>query len=55
MLIIAIVGLINGSFWAILVTEKLNVPPENLARSFPSSSRPWRWVSSSLSCRGWSL
>lgn len=31
MLIIAIVGLINGSFWAILVTEKLNVPPENLA------------------------
>ena len=26
MLIIAIVGLINGTFWAILVTEKLNVP-----------------------------
>ncbi|MFO7633746.1 MAG: MFS transporter [Caldilinea sp.] len=31
MLIIAIVGLINGSFWAILVTEKLNVPPQYLA------------------------
>lgn len=31
MLVIAIVGLINGSFWAILATEKLNVPPENLA------------------------
>lgn len=31
MLIIAIVGLINGTFWAILATEKLNVPPENLA------------------------
>jgi MFS family permease len=31
MLIIAIVGLVNGSFWAILVTEKLNVPPEFLA------------------------
>jgi MFS family permease len=31
MLITAIVGLINGSFWAILVTEKLNVPPENLS------------------------
>jgi uncharacterized membrane protein YeaQ/YmgE (transglycosylase-associated protein family) len=31
MLIIAIVGLINGSFWAILVTEKLNVPPEILS------------------------
>ncbi|MFZ1772192.1 MAG: MFS transporter [Caldilinea sp.] len=31
MLIIAIVGLINGSFWAILVTEKLNVPPETLS------------------------
>lgn len=31
MLIIAIVGLINGSFWAIIVTEKLNVPPENLS------------------------
>ena len=31
MLIIAIVGLINGSFWAILATEKLNVPPEVLS------------------------
>ncbi len=31
MLVIAIVGLINGGFWAILVTEKLNVPPENLS------------------------
>jgi len=31
MLITAIVGLINGSFWAILVTEKLNVPPEVLS------------------------
>ena len=31
MLIVAIVGLINGSFWAILVTEKLNVPPETLS------------------------
>jgi MFS family permease len=31
MLVTAIVGMINGSFWAIIVTEKLNVPPENLA------------------------
>jgi MFS family permease len=31
MLITAIVGLINGSFWAILVTEKLHIPPQNLA------------------------
>ncbi|HHY55619.1 MAG TPA: MFS transporter [Chloroflexi bacterium] len=31
MLIIAIVGLINGGFWGILVTEKLNVPPEVLS------------------------
>jgi len=31
MLIIAIVGLISGSFWAILVTAKLNVPPEVLS------------------------
>ncbi len=31
MLIVAIVGMINGSFWAILVTEKLNVPPQYLA------------------------
>jgi MFS family permease len=31
MLIIAIVGLINGGFWAILVTEKLNVAPEALS------------------------
>ena len=31
MLITAIVGLINGGFWAILVTEKLNVPPEVLS------------------------
>ena len=31
MLIMAIVGLINGSFWAILVTEKLNVPPAVLS------------------------
>ena len=27
----AIVGMINGSFWAILVTEKLNVPPAVLS------------------------
>ncbi|MBK6433781.1 hypothetical protein [Candidatus Amarolinea dominans] len=39
MLIVAIVGMINGSFWAILVTEKLNVPPQYLA-IFPLSSRP---------------
>lgn len=31
MLIVAIVGLINGTFWAILVTEKLNVPPQLLS------------------------
>ena len=31
MLVMAIVGLINGSFWAILVTEKLNVPPAVLS------------------------
>lgn len=31
MLIIAIVGLISGNFWAILVTAKLNVPPEVLS------------------------
>ena len=31
MLVMAIVGLINGSFWAILVTEKLDVPPAVLS------------------------
>jgi hypothetical protein len=51
MLIIAIVGLINGSFWAILVTEKLNVPPEFWPSS-PSSSPPWCWAFSSSSRRG---
>ena len=39
MLIIAIVGLINGTFWAILVTEKLNVPLAVLSL-FPFISRP---------------
>ncbi len=31
MLVVAIVGLVNGSFWSILVTEKLNVPPAYLS------------------------
>jgi MFS family permease len=31
MLIVAIVGLVNGSFWSILVTEKLGVPPAYLS------------------------
>jgi len=31
MLIVAIFGLVNGTFWAILATEKLNVPPEVLS------------------------
>ncbi len=47
MLIMAIVGLINGSFWAILATEKLNVPPE-CSPSSPSSSRLSSWASSFL-------
>lgn len=31
MLVVAIVGLVNGSFWSILVTEKLDVPPAYLS------------------------
>ncbi len=31
MLIIAIIGLINNSFWGIIVTDKLNVPAETLS------------------------
>lgn len=31
MLVLSIAHLISGSFWAILVTEKLNVPAENLS------------------------
>jgi DHA1 family tetracycline resistance protein-like MFS transporter len=31
MLVISIFGVISGSFWAIIVTEKLNVPAENVA------------------------
>ena len=31
MFVMSVVLMINGTFWSILVTEKLNIPPENLA------------------------
>jgi MFS family permease len=31
MLVVSIASLINGSFWAIIVTEKLHIPAENIA------------------------
>jgi MFS family permease len=34
MLVISVVGMIGGSFWALIVTEKLHIPAEHIA-AFP--------------------
>ncbi len=43
-LILSITTLISGNFWAIILTEKLHIPPQNLG-AFPLSNRRLSWAS----------